>query len=109
MSLRIYRAINIFIYVNASLHWVNNINCLFSSFLLITSGVQFALIKVDWLAACIALKLGICHFPPAKSLESPPANGTQGPIPEMSQTLLTSKKARKLRLHVSTHCQKLLS
>jgi hypothetical protein len=36
-----------------------------------------ALIKVDWLAVCIAL------FPKAlaNNLHSPPANGKQGPIP----------------------------
>ncbi len=50
-----------------------------------------ALIKVDWLAACIAFKSG--HFPPASAynLHNPPANGEQGPITEeMSQTLLTN-------------------
>jgi hypothetical protein len=56
-----------------------------------------ALIKVDWLATCIALQDGwlcmysICHFPPALAykLHSPPgaANGKQGLIPEeVSQT-----------------------
>jgi hypothetical protein len=51
-----------------------------------------ALIKVDWLDACIAPKSGwrcIGRFPPAfaQYLHNTPANGKQGPIPEeMSQT-----------------------
>jgi hypothetical protein len=57
-----------------------------------------ALIKVDLLAACIALKVvGACirRFPPAfgvKFAQSPsPWEATQGLIPEeMSQTLLTN-------------------
>jgi hypothetical protein len=63
---------------------------------------NFALIKVDWLAACIALTKSdgscICHFPPALaySLHNPPANGKQGPIPEeVSRTLLTNKNQMK--------------
>jgi hypothetical protein len=56
-SLRIYRAIYIFLPVNASLPWVNNVICLFVSFPLITSRVNCALLKVDWLAACIALRV----------------------------------------------------
>jgi hypothetical protein len=43
--------------VNTSLHWLNNVSCLFLSFPLITSGLycNCALIKEDWLAACVAL------------------------------------------------------
>jgi hypothetical protein len=68
-----------------------------ASFLQITREVKynFASIKVVRLAACIAQRRWICHFPPvlAYNLHSPPANGKQGPIPEeMSKTLLTNKK-----------------
>ncbi len=61
-----------------------------------------ALIKVHWLASCIALGVVgavFAIFPPtlAFNLHSPPANGKQGPIPEeMSQTLLTIKKQGNL-------------
>ncbi len=54
------------------------VSCLFLSFLLITSGDNCVLAKVDWLAACIALRVGgavlvvflwrwcyIYHNPPA--------------------------------------------
>ncbi len=34
-----------------------NVSCLFLSFSLIISGVKLILIKVDWLAACIALRV----------------------------------------------------
>ncbi len=52
-----------------------------------------ALIKVDWLAACIALRVvGAVHVMViflrrwCKNLHNPPANMKQGPIPEeMSQ------------------------
>jgi hypothetical protein len=48
-----FESLNIFLPVNASLHWLNNVSCqcLFLSFPLITSGVNSAVIKVDWLAA----------------------------------------------------------
>jgi hypothetical protein len=54
----------------SSLLWHNNVSCLFSSCLLIKSGDNWALIKVDWLVACIALRRvvdGRCigRFPPA--------------------------------------------
>jgi hypothetical protein len=57
--------------------------------------------KVDWLAACIAVRvvgavlvifLCTCHFPPtlAYNLHIPPANGKQGLLlEERSRTLLT--------------------
>ncbi len=57
-----------------------------------------ALIKVNWLANCIALRVVgavFVIFPPelAYNLLSPPANGRQEPIPEeMYQTLLTKKR-----------------
>jgi hypothetical protein len=62
------------------------------------------MIKVDWLAAYIALRVVggwryICQFPAALAynLHSPPANGKQGPISEeMSQTLLTNNKKGNL-------------
>jgi hypothetical protein len=59
-----------------------------------------SLIKVDWLAACIALRVvgAVCisRFPPAY-LPDTPAKGKQGPIPdEISQTLLTKKKQGNL-------------
>ncbi len=45
-----------------------------------------ALIKVDWLSACIAKTgwLCICQFPStlAYNLQSPPVNGKQEMIPE---------------------------
>ncbi len=45
------------------------------------------LAKVDWLAACIALRVVgavFGYFPTAmaRNLHNPPANGKQGPIPE---------------------------
>jgi hypothetical protein len=78
---------SVFIAVNASWRWLNNFSCLFLPFPLITKEKEknnWALIKVNWLAACIALKFCFCTFPPALacSLHSPPANGKQGPIPE---------------------------
>ncbi len=50
--------LTVFITVNASLRWLNNVSCLFLSFLLY-SQVEYncSLIKVDWLAACIALRV----------------------------------------------------
>ncbi len=60
-----------------------------------------ALIKGDWLAACIALKVvgAVFLFPPALAynLHSPPANEKRELIPEeMSQTLLTNMKQGNL-------------
>ncbi len=59
---------------------------------------NWALIKIDWLAASIALRVVsaycISHFPPesAYNFHSPPANRKEGAISEeMSQTLLTNK------------------
>jgi hypothetical protein len=55
----IFIAKSVFLSVNASLRWLNNGSCIFLSFLLIRSGVPYncVLIKVDWLAACIALRI----------------------------------------------------
>ncbi len=81
---------------------LNNVSCLFLSFPLITSGVNSEVIKVDWLAACIALRVVCAVFVVflralAYNLHSPPANGKQMPIPEeISQTLLTNKKPGNL-------------
>jgi hypothetical protein len=65
-----------------------------------------ALIKVDWLVACIALfRRCFCHFPPAlaNNWQIPPANGKKGPIPEeMSQTLLTNKQKKAKNPGLST-------
>jgi hypothetical protein len=61
-----------------------------------------SLIKVDFLEACIALRVVgavLVVFPPALAynLHNPPANGKQGPIPEeILQILLTSKKQGNL-------------
>ncbi len=61
-----------------------------------------SLIKVDWLDACIALRVGwrcIGCFPPAleQNLHDSSANGKQGPIPkEIYQTVLTNKKQGEL-------------
>jgi hypothetical protein len=56
------------------------------------------LIKVHWLAACIALRVvGINLRWNKLNLHNPPANTKQEPIPEeMSQTLLTNKKPGNL-------------
>ncbi len=75
------------------MRWLNNVSCLFLSFLLITSGDKCSLIKVDWLAACIAIRVvgAVLVF------SSGVGNGKQGPISEeMSQTLLTNKRQGKL-------------
>jgi hypothetical protein len=55
-----------------------------------------ALIKVDWLAACVALRVvGAVYV--VFVLHNPPANGKQGQIPEeISQTLLTNKNQGNL-------------
>jgi hypothetical protein len=57
--------------------------------------------KVDWLAACIALRVvsAVLVFSTrvGVNLHNPRANGKQGPIPEeISQTLLTNKKQGNL-------------
>ncbi len=52
-----YNAKSVFLAVYASLRWHKNVNCLFLSFSLITSGVYCSLIKVDRLASCIALRV----------------------------------------------------
>jgi hypothetical protein len=52
-----FNAKSLFIAVNSSLHWRNNVSCLFLSFLLITSGYNCSLIKVDWLDAHSALRV----------------------------------------------------
>jgi hypothetical protein len=58
-----------------------------------------ALIKVDWLAACIALSVVGAIFVISVrrwlTICTVPANGKQGPE-EMSQTLLTNKKQGNL-------------
>ncbi len=59
------------------------------------------MIKVDWLAACIALRVvgAVYVFSPGVgvNLHNLPANGKQGLIPEeMSQTVLTNKKQGNL-------------
>jgi hypothetical protein len=99
MYLRIFRAINIFLLVNASLYWLINVSCLFFILLLITIGVhiivQCALIKVGWLSACIAIDWRcICHIPPALAynLHRHPANGRKGkklPVPEFIDPVFT--------------------
>jgi hypothetical protein len=53
---KFFRAIAIFLPVNASLHWLNNVSCV--------------LIKVDWLAACFVLVSAVAynsHSPPMGS------------------------------------------
>jgi hypothetical protein len=63
-------------------------------------GINGALLKVDWLAARIALRVVgavFVIFLHCWRLHNPPANGKQGPISEkMSQTLLTIKNQRNL-------------
>jgi hypothetical protein len=57
----------------------------------------YTLIKVDWLAACIALRVVGGVLVVFLRSWRPPANGKQGLIPqEMSQTLLTNKKQGNL-------------
>jgi hypothetical protein len=102
VSLRIYRAINKFLPLNESLHWLNDDSCLFLSFPLITSGVQLCIDRSGLASSSHCTKRGwccICNFPPAMAynLHSPPANGKQGQMPEeMSQTLLTNMKQGNL-------------
>jgi hypothetical protein len=55
------------------------------------------MIKVDWIAASASLKVGdavlVIFLSLTDSLQNPPANEKQGPLPEeISQILLTSKK-----------------
>jgi hypothetical protein len=50
---KFFRPITIFLPVNASLHWLNNVSCV--------------MIKVDWLAACIVLVSAVAY-----NLHSPP-------------------------------------
>jgi hypothetical protein len=52
-----YIAESVSLGVHASLRCLHNVNCLFLSFLLIKSESNWALIKGDWLAACIALRV----------------------------------------------------
>jgi hypothetical protein len=61
-------------------------------------GYNCSLIKVDWLAAGIALWLALYwSFSSGVGVKYPPSNGKQGPIPEeMSQTLLTNKNQGNL-------------
>jgi hypothetical protein len=59
------------------------------------------LTKVDWLAACIALRILALYWLFCSGvgvhLHNPPVNGKLGPIPEeIYQTLLTIKKQGKL-------------
>jgi hypothetical protein len=57
------------------------------------------LLKVGWIAACIAQTVigAVLVIFLQRCLNSPRANGKQGPIPEeMSQTLLTNKKQGNL-------------
>ncbi len=49
----IFNAKSVYLAGNANLHWLHNVSCLILSFQLITSNC--ALIKIDWLDACIAL------------------------------------------------------
>jgi hypothetical protein len=87
--------------VNASLLRLNNVSCLSLSFLLITNGDDCVLIKVDWLAPCIALRVVgsvlVVFLLRWRKFSTTPANGKQGPIPEeMSQTMLTNNKQGNL-------------
>jgi hypothetical protein len=52
-----YNTKNVFLAVYASSYLLNNVNRSFLSFLLITVKYNCALIKVDWLAACMALRV----------------------------------------------------
>jgi hypothetical protein len=52
-----YNAKSEFLAVNASLRRLNNVNCLFLTFLLFKSDYTVIVQKVDWLAACIALRV----------------------------------------------------
>jgi hypothetical protein len=53
----IYNAKSVFLEVNASLHWLNKVSCLFLSFQLSQVEYYCSLIKLDCLAACIAVWL----------------------------------------------------
>jgi hypothetical protein len=69
MSLRIYRAYNIFLPVYVSSQWLNHFICLFFSFLLSTSGVWLFIDK-SGLACCLDFTQSgwrcIGHFCPAE-------------------------------------------
>jgi hypothetical protein len=98
MSLRIYRDNNIFLPVNASLHWLNNASGLFLSFPLITSGVQYncALIKVDCSVAdpgCLSRMPDPTFFHTGSRIRT-----VSIPDPEAASknlTILTPKKKKK--------------
>jgi hypothetical protein len=80
--------------VNVSLNWINNVSCSFLS----QVAYNFSLIKVDWLAAGVALRVVsavlvvvLRHW--RKICQSSIANEKQEPLPEeMFQTILTNKK-----------------
>ncbi len=88
--------------VNASLHSLNNVSCLFLSFLLITSRVSLSIDKSGLTCRLYCTKSGwrcIGRFPPALAYNwsNPLANEKQGPIPEeMSLAPLTNKKQGNL-------------
>ncbi len=95
MSLYIYRAINIFLPVNANLHWLSNVSCLVE--------YNSLLIKVDFLiAACIALRaVGAVFVIFLRRWRSictvlQPMGSKGRYLEEMSQTLWTNKKQGKL-------------
>jgi hypothetical protein len=46
----------LFVATDVSFRWLNNVSCLFVSFLLIRSGVLLFSDKVDWLDGSISLK-----------------------------------------------------
>jgi hypothetical protein len=107
MSLRIFRHTKIFLPVNASLHWLNNVSCLVLSFLQITPGVYFCIVffKVVRLAACVALRVVGAVFVILLrrwrtiyiNVHSPqPMGSKRRYLREMSQTLLTNKKQENL-------------
>jgi hypothetical protein len=49
----ILKAKNVFIVVNAILHWINNVAAYFCHSCLSEVEYNCALIKLDWLAACM--------------------------------------------------------
>ncbi len=89
-----YIAKSVFLPVNASLRWLNNVSCLFLSFMLITSGVYLCI------AACSTMSSWLCFycFPPgglAKKIcriLQPREARTR----EMSQTLLNNDEQGNL-------------
>jgi hypothetical protein len=48
---------SVFLAVNASLRWFNNVSCLFLSFMLITTGVYLCIDKSGLACVCIALRV----------------------------------------------------